>query len=518
MPDFCAKVREALRDPDVGVVGCVGAIGVRSIAWWEGSVALASFVHRLTSTAAATCRRSRGPGTTRRPTPAPARSTPSTASCSRSRRGPCATSASTSRSARCTATTSTSASRCAPPAARWSRPTSAPSTTTALDALRATRSSGSRRTCASPRSGTGGCRASARAPGTLEGARAARRGRARRRTLRDHCERVEAAARVAELERALAATQGSISWRPHRFAAARARRPRMIAFGTSIAEPDAYRALRRAGHPRRPPSPTPRCSPSPRSASIAAATTCCSRPPPRYDDLEALVHRAPARRDHRPATSARRSARRWPIPTSASSAASAATGVRSIAWWEGAVTAAPVSTSYPEYGGGELAGVRLGRARPRRRRRSTPWPGSCSCSRPGRAQPPLRRGACSSTTATTSTSAARRARAGRSVAVADLGVTYHHRSSSSGPRRLDRGAHAAGREVGPQEPTRSWKTRARRAEAEREAARAVSHAHSLAQRPVIAVRNAAVDEVTGSPHGALTEPLRRVNHWRRRGR
>lgn len=43
---FCARVREALFDPDVGVVGCVGAIGVRSIAWWEGSVALASFVHR----------------------------------------------------------------------------------------------------------------------------------------------------------------------------------------------------------------------------------------------------------------------------------------------------------------------------------------------------------------------------------------------------------------------------------------------------------------------------------------
>ena len=58
------------------------------------------------------------------PTPAPARSTPSTASCSASRRGSCATSASTSRSASCTATTSTSACRCAPPAARSSRPTS----------------------------------------------------------------------------------------------------------------------------------------------------------------------------------------------------------------------------------------------------------------------------------------------------------------------------------------------------------------------------------------------------------
>lgn len=45
-PDFCQKLRRTLQDPDVGVVGCVGAIGVRSIAWWEGSVTWASFTHR----------------------------------------------------------------------------------------------------------------------------------------------------------------------------------------------------------------------------------------------------------------------------------------------------------------------------------------------------------------------------------------------------------------------------------------------------------------------------------------
>jgi len=44
--DFCRKVRDALSDPDVAVVGCVGAVGVRSIAWWEGSVTWASFIHR----------------------------------------------------------------------------------------------------------------------------------------------------------------------------------------------------------------------------------------------------------------------------------------------------------------------------------------------------------------------------------------------------------------------------------------------------------------------------------------
>jgi hypothetical protein len=43
---FCAKVREALHDPDVGVVGCVGALDARSMAWWEGAVTWASFTHR----------------------------------------------------------------------------------------------------------------------------------------------------------------------------------------------------------------------------------------------------------------------------------------------------------------------------------------------------------------------------------------------------------------------------------------------------------------------------------------
>jgi len=45
-PGFCAKVRRALADPDVGVAGCVGALGVRSMAWWEGAVTWASFTHR----------------------------------------------------------------------------------------------------------------------------------------------------------------------------------------------------------------------------------------------------------------------------------------------------------------------------------------------------------------------------------------------------------------------------------------------------------------------------------------
>ena len=46
--DFAARIRRPLSDPDVAVVGCAGAVGVRSIAWWQGAVTWASITHRYT--------------------------------------------------------------------------------------------------------------------------------------------------------------------------------------------------------------------------------------------------------------------------------------------------------------------------------------------------------------------------------------------------------------------------------------------------------------------------------------
>jgi hypothetical protein len=43
--NFCAKVRTALAEPDVAVVGYAGATGVTGIAWWEGSVSAAPALH-----------------------------------------------------------------------------------------------------------------------------------------------------------------------------------------------------------------------------------------------------------------------------------------------------------------------------------------------------------------------------------------------------------------------------------------------------------------------------------------
>jgi glycosyl transferase family 2 len=45
--NFCEVIREQLRDPDVALIGCAGAVGARSIAWWEGGVTWAAFNHRF---------------------------------------------------------------------------------------------------------------------------------------------------------------------------------------------------------------------------------------------------------------------------------------------------------------------------------------------------------------------------------------------------------------------------------------------------------------------------------------
>lgn len=45
-PELCAKVREAFRDPEVAVAGCAGAVGVRSLAWWEGATTWGGYTQR----------------------------------------------------------------------------------------------------------------------------------------------------------------------------------------------------------------------------------------------------------------------------------------------------------------------------------------------------------------------------------------------------------------------------------------------------------------------------------------
>lgn len=46
-PDFCSKIRAALADPDVGVVGAAGASGIDSLAWWDGDISAGEITHRF---------------------------------------------------------------------------------------------------------------------------------------------------------------------------------------------------------------------------------------------------------------------------------------------------------------------------------------------------------------------------------------------------------------------------------------------------------------------------------------
>jgi Glycosyltransferase like family len=45
-PELATLIRSTLQDPDVGVVGCVGARGVSSMAWWEGEIVQGPAVFR----------------------------------------------------------------------------------------------------------------------------------------------------------------------------------------------------------------------------------------------------------------------------------------------------------------------------------------------------------------------------------------------------------------------------------------------------------------------------------------
>ena len=45
-PQFCVKVRQALRDPDVAVAGISGASGVGTIAWWRGRISSGPLTQR----------------------------------------------------------------------------------------------------------------------------------------------------------------------------------------------------------------------------------------------------------------------------------------------------------------------------------------------------------------------------------------------------------------------------------------------------------------------------------------
>jgi hypothetical protein len=108
-------------------------------------------------------------------------------------------------------------------------------------------------------------------------------------------------------------------------------------------------------------------------------------------------------------------------------------------------------------------------------------------------------------------------RGGRKAVVADLRVVHHQSVELVKDLNLWIEAHMQLAEKWDGGPA-DWKQRARRAEAEREAARAVTHANSLAAGARIAALERVVAKVTDSRSWRATRPLRELNRLRRRRR
>jgi hypothetical protein len=197
-----------------------------------------------------------------------------------------------------------------------------------------------------------------------------------------------------------------------------------------------------------------------------------------------------------------------------------ARGVRSLAWWEGQVFAASARTRYNEVGGGELPAFQW--ASPRR-------PPADVDVLDGRLLV-LGRWALDHVRFDESLIAGdgfeidlcMRARsAGRKVSVAELPVVYHQELeliddlgqwTENHIRAAERWAEQWGR---PTEGEDAWKARARRAEAEREAARSIAYSSALKLDARVEQLTRELERKLESRSWRLTEPLRWANRMRR---
>lgn len=194
-----------------------------------------------------------------------------------------------------------------------------------------------------------------------------------------------------------------------------------------------------------------------------------------------------------------------------------ATGVRTIAWWEGDVRSAPVQHRYHENGGGELAAFSWAGAQGGEGEVEavygivmalSPW-----VVRNVRFDEGLRFGH------GYDVDFCREVRqAGRKVVVADLQVAEYRPLELFDDLDLWVEAHVLWAEkCGEREPDEErWRARAWRAEAEREATRTLAYSKALELDARVLELERELAEITESPSWRVTEPLRRLNQWRGR--
>lgn len=297
----------------------------------------------------------------------------------------------------------------------------------------------------------------------------------------------------------------------------------MIAFGVSITEPAPYHqyaepGLRRAAEADSPVYAFAAVGSIGRSYNVILDAAAAR------DDLEALVlvHSHVEIADADFGAKVRRVTA---DPTVAVAGCVGATGVRTIAWWDGAMTRGPeVVHAYGERGGGEMpayawadadvlepGGVREVEAVDGIFLALSPWSVRNLRFDEGFA---LGHGFdvdyCLQARA-----------AGRRVVVGDFGIRHHHSLELVTDHELWVESHIQvaekwdGRMPGVEGEDVDWKDRARHAEAEREAARAMAYSNTLVTDARVLDVERALERTTNTVSWRVTTPLRRLNASRR---
>jgi hypothetical protein len=297
----------------------------------------------------------------------------------------------------------------------------------------------------------------------------------------------------------------------------------MIAFGVSVAEGEPYRRYSEPGIVLAK-EPDSQVYVFAAVGQIARTYNLLLDTAAKHEDLEALalVHPHTEITDHNFCTTIRRALR---DPEVAVVGAAGASGVRTIAWWEGEMSTGRVRQQYHEYGGGEVPAFSWKETAPAPREVDavdgllmvlSPW-----AVRNLRFDESLALGHGFDVDYCLQV----RAR-GRKVVTADLALVHHQSLDmlEDFPLWIEAHIHVAdkwqgrmpGEESGNEEPTQEeWKRRARRAEAERELARSIAYGTALSSDARLLVLQRQMQWTMHTLSWRITEPLRRVNHWRR---
>ena len=293
----------------------------------------------------------------------------------------------------------------------------------------------------------------------------------------------------------------------------------MIAFGCSITEPEPYLQYSGPGI-RRAAEPDSEIFAFAAVGTIGRSYNLLLEHAGGRDDLEALVLVHPyAEIDDRELCAKVRAALR--DSRVGVVGAAGATSVASIAWWEGDVVSGSVRHRYQEYGGGEIPAFSWTQRQPPPAEVEvvdgwlmilSPW-----VVRNVRFDEALGLGHGFDVDFCLQVR-----RTGRRVMVHDLGLIRNHDLEHVSDLALWVEAHIrmaekwdAAMPARPAVEEVDWRQRARRAEAEREAARAIVNSRKYGYDARLRPLEDATERLTKSTSWRITEPLRRLNAWRR---